>query len=163
MVDVRDATPADRSVLVGFMAALNAVEHQWESDRALEPAAADEHIAYLEGLVRDQAGFMLLAEENQQPAGFLVGIEEWEDGTYIVPEARRYGKITDLFVDDRSRGRGIARALLAEAERRFRANGLPAVQVTALAANEAARAAYRATGYRPLDVTYAKSLCGEGG
>ena len=70
MVHVRDAIPSDRPVLVEFMATLNAVEHQWETDRALEAASACRHLTYLEHLVRDHAGFVLVAERNDRLAGF---------------------------------------------------------------------------------------------
>ena len=158
MVHVRDATVADRLPLIDFMAALNVVEHQWQDDRALDRPAADRHLAYLEDLVRAQAGFTLVAEDGAGLLGFLIGIRDQEEGTYVVPEARAFGYVTDIFVSDRARGRGIGRALMAEAERRFQAAGLPAVRVTALAANRAAGATYEALGYRALYVTYGKAL-----
>ena len=233
-ITVRDATPEDRPQLVGFMAELNAYEHALQPDRALGEKAADAHLAYLEALVARQRGFVLVAEESggvqgfllgiveeedgsyvipearpygyvtdlfiseiargrgvgralgEKAAdahlayleslvarqrgfvlvaeesggvqGFLLGIVEEEDGSYVIPEARPYGYVTDLFITEIARGRGVGRALMAEAERRFRDAGLPSIRVTALAANEGACGTYEGLGYQHHAITFIKPL-----
>ena len=157
-IAIRDAVPEDRPQLVRFMAALNAFERTLEPNRALGEAAADRHMAYLQDLVARQEGFVLIALGPEGPLGFLLAIVGEAAGGFVVPEARRYGYVTDLFVSESARGRGVARALLAEAESRFRTRGLPSMRLSVLAANEAARAAYRQLGFRPLDIEMIKPL-----
>ena len=157
-ITVRDATPEDRPQLVGFMADLNAYEHALQPDRALGEKAADAHLAYLESLVARQRGFVLVAEESGGVQGFLLGIVEEEDGSYVIPEARPYGYVTDLFITEIARGRGVGRALMGEAERRFRDAGLPSIRVTALAANEGACGTYEGLGYQHHAITFIKPL-----
>ncbi len=66
--------------------------------------------------------------------------------------------MTDLFVAENGRRRGVARALMAEAEARFQARGLPSMRLSVLAANEIACAAYRRLGFRPVDIEMIKPL-----
>ena len=157
-VTLRDATPGDRPQLVRFMAALNAFERTLEPNRALGEAAAERHMAYLEDLVARQEGFILIAVGPSGPLGFLIAIVGEAPGSFVIPEARRYGYVTDLFVLESARGQGLARALLAEAEGRFRARGLPSLRLSVLAANETAYAAYRRLGFRPMDIEMIKPL-----
>ena len=157
---LREAKPGDRPALVRFTAALNAVEHELVPDRALGEAAADRHLAYLEELVAQQEGFVLVAARGESLLGFLVAIVEEEEGHYVLPEARRFGYVTDLYVIEAARGEGVGRALMTEAEDRFRARGLTAVRVTALAANREACGTYEGLGYRRLAIDFTKPLTG---
>ncbi len=61
------------------------------------------------------------------------------------PQATLY--VDALAVDERSRRRGVARALLAEAERRARERGLPAVSLDTALDNKAARSLYPSEGF----------------
>ncbi len=71
---LRDAEPRDRPILVRFIAALNAFEKALQPDRALGEAAAEEHLAYLESLVAQQDGFVLIAAGDAGPLGFLLAV-----------------------------------------------------------------------------------------
>lgn len=59
----------------------------------------------------------------------------------------RRGWINRLAVDDRARRRGVARALVAELERRLEARGCVQVNLLVLEDNRAGRALWSATGY----------------
>ena len=155
---VREATAADRPAVVAFMAALNRYENRFESDRDESLEAADSHIAHLEDLIETQGGFTLVAELDGVPVGFLLGLILEAEGTFIVPDERRYGDISDLFVDSNARGKGVARAMLTEAEAQFRSRGIERLRVTALTANDPATATYRADGFTPLYTTFRKEL-----
>ena len=157
-IRLRPVRDADRQELVRFMASLNETESAYQPDRALGLEAADSHLAYLEGLVETQEGFITVAEGEDGLLGFLVAMVEAEEGTYIVPEARCFGYVSDLFVAPSARGKGVARALMADAEACFREKGLTNVRVFALADNKAAVATYEALGYAPMDVLLKKDL-----
>ncbi len=158
MVSVRHATAADRPALVALMAGLNAFEHGLRPDRDTSWEAAEAHLDYLLGLVERFGGFTLIAELDDTPVGFLLALIEEEEGAYVVPEHRRHGIISDMFVDEAARGKGVAKAMLRETDHRFRTVGIDRIQVTALTANEAADASYRAAGYKPLYTNFEKML-----
>jgi ribosomal-protein-alanine N-acetyltransferase len=83
---------------------------------------------------------VVIAEEGDAVAGFvIVHVEEGEDG--------RTGYVVTLDVDPVFRRRGIAVLLMAEAERRARAEGCVAMVLHVFTGNEAAVAFYARAGY----------------
>lgn len=157
---IRDAAPEDRPLLVGFMARLQDHERQIEANRRPGSEMAAGHLDYLLGLVAEQDGFVLVAERGRQAVGFLVGIVEQIDAgdLHIVESQRRYGYVSDLFVAPAARGLGLGDALLDEAERRFRAKGLPTMMISYLEANEPARRLYARAGFADYSRTARKLL-----
>ncbi len=156
-VTVRDAVPADRDALLAMTAALQDHERQINANRRPGTDMADSHLALLERLVARHEGRLLVAEADGRPVGMLVCFVD-EAESYIVASDRRFGYVSDLFVTPQTRGRGVGRRLLAEAERHFRALGLVQIQIGTLANNTAARAAYEAWGFRPYELTLEKRL-----
>lgn len=148
----------DRGTLVQFMQELNSVEFAFQPDRDLSIEAADDHLAYLEAGMASSEGFATAAERGGKLVGFLMAVLDSEDGSYVLPEARTFGYITDIFVTQQARGSGVGQALLRDAEARFRAKGLARARITTLAANKVALMRYEGAGYCPLEVTLVKEL-----
>lgn len=157
-VIIRDATDDDEDILALFMQRLNIFEHTLRPDRDRTDRSAVDHIKYLKNLIKTQGGFALIAQDAENPIGFLIGLIETEEGSYVVPEHRRYGLISDLYVSDEVRGMGIGKQLLAEAESKFATLAIDRIQVSALESNTKAGGVYRATGYDPLYTLFEKKL-----
>ena len=157
---VRDAQPADRPRLVAFVAALQDLERTLHAGRAEGRRIAAAHLAHLEHAAHLRHGRILVAARGSERLGFLVGcVEEEEHGSHHVrPGERRYGVVTDLYVEPGARSRGIAVALLEEAARHFAALGLARLRVRTLAANQAALRFYRALGYAPYELSLEREL-----
>jgi len=157
---VRDAQPADRPKLVAFVAALQDLERTLHAGRAEGRRIAVSHLVHLEHAARERRGRVLVAARGDERLGFLVGwVEEEARGSHHVrPAERRYGVVTDLYVEPGARARGIAVALLEEAARHFAALGLTRLRVRTLAANQAALRFYRALGYAPYELTLEREL-----
>lgn len=71
-----------------------------------------------------------------------------------------YAELTDLYVDDGFRRRGVARALMARVESEAQAAGAIEVVVITGSENDAAQAAYRAQGYGDWALAMRKCLYG---
>lgn len=156
---IREATPADRPTLVGFMSALQEAERALEPNRAPGPDIADSHLASLERWVaKKPGGGVLVAELDGALAGFLVAAVIVDTGTYLPPETRTFGWISDLWVEPQARGNGIGRALIAAAEARLRAAGIGRVELAAVVGNADALALYERLGYRRYEVSLSKTL-----
>jgi ribosomal protein S18 acetylase RimI-like enzyme len=83
-----------------------------------------------------------------QPELFLVGVvDDAIVATAMIGYDGHRGWINYLGVDPAQRGRGHARALMGEAERRLVALGCPKLNLQVRASNEAALAFYRHLGY----------------
>jgi ribosomal protein S18 acetylase RimI-like enzyme len=156
-VTVRDAGPADRPALVAMCAALQDAERPLHANRRPPAEMAEPHFADLERMVGECGGFILAAEADGRPAGYLIGLVQVGEA-YLTDEYRTFGLISDIYVEDFARRRGAARALTAEAEWRFAAMGLAQVQVGVLCANAPARRAYQALGFAPYEMYYEKRL-----
>ncbi len=74
----------------------------------------------------------------------------------MITTATPYAELTELFVEEAYRRRGIAGALLAEAERLARGLGAPGVILFTGLKNETAQAFYRAVGYHDYAITMRK-------
>ena len=74
----------------------------------------------------------------------------------LITNALPYAEVTELFVEEAFHRRGIARALLAEAEALARDLGAPGVILFTGLKNETAQAFYRAVGYHDYAITMRK-------
>lgn len=74
----------------------------------------------------------------------------------LITTALPYAEVAELFVEEAFRRRGIARALLIEAETLARALGVPGVILFTGLKNESAQAFYRAVGYHDYAITMRK-------
>ncbi|WP_439673837.1 GNAT family N-acetyltransferase [Embleya sp. MST-111070] len=134
---VRLAQQADRP---GFLTLAAEVEH-WFGPMVAEPAfhaALDEH-------VRDDRA--LVVPDDGDPAGGLLG------GLLFGTEAPVY-RVHWLVVSERARGRGVGRALMAEAMRRFGAGTVELVTFGADhpgAVEGGSRAFYTSLGFTPAE------------
>lgn len=153
-VTIRAARPEDRDCLVRFINALNRHEAETRKDRDTTLEGAAQHLASMKDDIREKGGFILIAEMDGAPAGYIVGLSEIEDGAYVRPDQRPFGCILDIYVAAEARGQGVSRAMIDAAAQRFRDMGLPRILVTGLASNPLASAAYPALGFDVLYNTY---------
>lgn len=90
-----------------------------------------------------------------QPELFLVGVQHGSErvvGSVMAGYDGHRGWLYYLATDPAHRGRGIARALVAEAERRLEAMGCPKVQLMVRGENAGVVGLYDALGYGTDDV-----------
>lgn len=157
-VIIRDATDEDRPALARLMQGLNRFEDAITGDRLTDADSAAKHVSYLEDVVMDDGGCVLVAEYGGAVVGFLVAFIEEDDGHYLKPEARKHGYISDLFVEDAARSKGVAHALMTEAECLFGEMGIKKMQIGVLAANDGARVVYEKAGYQARSVFLEKDI-----
>ncbi|WP_170317807.1 GNAT family N-acetyltransferase [Paroceanicella profunda] len=142
---VRPARPEDRPVLERFMAALQAHELACSPGSGLETPArmAAPHLRWLEGWVAESGGVILVAESGDTLLGFAVCGISTEGGYHLPERLRRHGEVSDLYVEDPARGRGVGRALLDAAAEAFRSRGLARMTITAMRGNPETVKVYR--------------------
>jgi GNAT superfamily N-acetyltransferase len=139
-VRVRGAGAADAAAIAALLAELG-----------YEPAPEDVE-ARLAGTVA------LVAELDGEVAGALA--------LSIVPVLHEPGpwcRITMLVVSAQARRRGLARALVAEAEAIARSHGCVRIEVTSALHRDGAHEFYRGMGYGRVSEHFLKSLAASGG
>jgi GNAT superfamily N-acetyltransferase len=156
---IREARfPKDEPTALRFIEALQRHELEVEADRRKDLAFAGEFLAVQQRRTRERNGCIFIAEdESGTPLGWTVAYEE-EAEIFVVAGERLYGYIAELYVDETARGKGVGRALMSACEDWAHGRGLKCIMVGALAANDVALSAYRATGYAPYITLLRKYL-----
>lgn len=143
---IRPATPQDQAALAEQFLGLNLHEDGISHDRPTDLPGAEECLAVAWAAVRKSDGHALVAEIDGRVIGHLFML--YDDGpVFVRPELRRHAHISDLFVRAEARGRGVAGALMAEAERLAVSAGMRRLSLGVLAGNHAAEALYDRLGF----------------
>lgn len=143
---IRPATAQDRSALIALINALNRHEAALTDDRRIDIAAARDCLTSIEARIAQAGGGVNVALHRGEVVGMIGWVIE-EGEPYLQANLRRYALITDLVVAEDRRGSGIGGALIGSVEDSARAQALPRLAITVLAANQAAIDAYRARGF----------------
>ena len=154
-MDIRPATPDDVPAVLPMVRAVCAFHEKLDAAKyAFRGDPGEMYEDWLRKRATDRKSVFLVADagpDEQDPSrrklvGFIVGTVTDEIPIYRV---KRFGFLHDLWVEERYRHEGIGRQLVAEAVARFREIGVPQVRLDTAEANEAARALFRACGFRP--------------
>lgn len=157
-ISIRLATTSEQAALAEMMLCLNKFEHSISANRNIRPDAGMKHLEYCQNLIKTEGGFVIIADDNGTPAGFLIGTIIETEGHYIDPDLRKYGSIHDLFVHAQYRGRGLGKALLQEAELRFKALAITRMDLYALRDNTNAVNLYEGQGFSVREVHMEKEI-----
>jgi len=145
-VTVRRAGPADAAAIAALLAELG---------YAAAPAEVGRRLA---GLAESGRSAALVAEHDGEIAGVLT--------LHMVPVLHEPGdwcRVTALVVGDWARRRGLARALVAEAEAIARSHGCVRIEVTSALHRDGAHELYRGVGFGQVSEHFLKPLRASGG
>ncbi|HEY9757320.1 MAG TPA: GNAT family N-acetyltransferase [Oculatellaceae cyanobacterium] len=152
--------PTDFEVIRGF------VESLQEYERAQVPelkTGAEIGANYTKSLIEkiaDRDGIILIAKIDSNAVGFVCAWIDEDDDPLLRDEARRHAYVSDIFVDDACRRRGVARLLLQSVETEMRQRGCERIRICTKATNLSAWKCYEANGYQPYEVILSKPLIG---
>lgn len=158
-IRVRAADDRDRDALLRFHKNL----YESHRDRVVEPEDLP-LVAYrdydrileddLDALMRDDDAYVLVAETDGKPIGYITGRVTVESRR-VLP---RRGIVEDWYVDEHARGAQVGRHLLEELERRFADAGCQVVESATWSGNVGARDAHESLGFREIRVIYRKRI-----
>jgi GNAT superfamily N-acetyltransferase len=150
--------PEDIPFLRSFILALQTFEHAFEPDRRLDEAVADEYFVQLHDAVMRRNGCIFVAtDDGGRQVGWAV-VHEEDNDIYVEAEERLYGYISELFIQEDWRGRGVGRTLIDSCEAWGRARGLKVMMIGVLPGNTRASRLYDSSGYTPYAVMRRKYL-----
>jgi GNAT superfamily N-acetyltransferase len=149
--------PEDKPALLSFIDGSQAYEHAIEPDRRLDGDVAEEHFVRLGAKVAERRGATFVGEVDGRVVGWGV-VHPEENDVYVIAEERSFAYIAELFVEERLRGTGIGRGLIAACENWARANGFAVMMIGVLPGNTRADRIYRREGYAPYALTLRKRI-----
>ncbi len=156
MITVRPASlPDDKPVLLDFIVELQRFEAEFESDRRLDAAYAEDQFADL--MKNLDNGAVFVAEDDGRSVGWVM-VYETEGKPYVIEEERRQAVICELYVDPVLRGKGAGRALLAACEDWARGRGIAVIHIGHLSSNRRASDVYEKAGYASYVLARRKRL-----
>ncbi len=150
--------PSDLGIIAEFVSAIR------EYERAAVPELKPGHEiaqSYAEQLVRltsERMGCIFLAKTKARPIGFICAWIDEDDDPLLREETRSHAYVSDLFVDEAWRRKGVASHLLGAAENEMRLRGCKRIRICSKAANTAAIGCYGRAGFQAYEVIFTKSL-----
>lgn len=157
-MSIRDFDPArDTPAALAFIMGLQLYEHQFEPDRRLDPAVAEEFLPEILKRVAANHGRIFMAEEDGDAIGWAAFAVE-QNLLYVVEAERAYGYITELFVSEIARGKGVGRALISACEEEARRQGLKQIKIGVVTKSTRTAEVYAKAGYGPYSSELRKYL-----
>jgi GNAT superfamily N-acetyltransferase len=146
-ISIRQARlPDDSATILSFIDGIQAFENPIEPDRRTDARVAKEYLAEIAERLAKCAIF--IAEDAGTALGWaLVGREQ--NAVYVREDERVYANISELYVDEKARGKGVGQALIAACEEWARGQKLGVVMIGVLPGNHRANAIYREAGFAP--------------
>jgi GNAT superfamily N-acetyltransferase len=151
-VRVRRATAADVPGLVSFFAELDRMQREWRVFTP-RPGFYDEVGAKYRAAIAGDQQIALVAEEEDE----LVGMAYAEALTPSRFSDERALELSGVVVRSDFRGRGVGRALVAEAARFARRRGITWVELKTFAPNQGAMEFWESLGFTPRVVQLTSS------
>jgi ribosomal protein S18 acetylase RimI-like enzyme len=158
MFEIVPYRSSDLETMVQFVDAIQ--EHERAAVPELKPGP-DIGPLYTERLVRNvsnQDGCILMAKAGGRAIGFVCAWKEVDDDPLLREEMRAHAYISDIYVVESWRRRGVAAGLLAAIEAAMFKRGSTQIRVCAKAGNALATRCYSRAGYRPYEIIFSKPL-----
>lgn len=152
------ARPADFAALADMMERTGRLHETFEPGFVLAPGWEALQRGWVRRVLTDTDWYVALATIAGQPAGCLMATLEDAPPIYVLS---RRGFLSDVWVEEAWRRRGVARALVEAAETWFREQGVARVELTVAAANAPGKAVWRRLGYHPATEHWVRDLAAD--
>lgn len=148
-LSIRELAEADLEATSRLAAMLVRQHHAFDPDRFMLVEPVEQGYRWFLGTQLGKPEVVLLvAQVESVIAGYLYGAVEERNWSLLLD---RHGAIHDIYVDEAFRGRGVAKALLAEAFRRLDPI-VPRIVLSSATANARAQRLFASMGFRPTMV-----------
>lgn len=130
-----------------------------ENVQTIKEDYKDKYFEYVERQIRKCDGIILVAEANGKAVGMIAGlIEEKDEVDSITNRCPRRGIITELVVDEKTRGSGIGKKLIERMEKYFTNKNCEFVVVDVFGPNKNAQMFYESLGFSPRNIELYKKV-----
>lgn len=141
---IRNARRGDADVLIQLWQEMMDQHARWDARFRFEEGASREFQRRITGMIRSSRACVVVAEVRGRVIGFATGELTSRPETY---PAGRYGFISELFVQEEYRHRGIGTALVQQILEWMRGRGVTVVELLAAERNAGGRAFWERLGF----------------
>ncbi|HLD61101.1 MAG TPA: GNAT family N-acetyltransferase [Patescibacteria group bacterium] len=104
-------------------------------------------------------GVVLLAENRGEVVGMILGVMHPQSRTSVLEEGERvYARVTDLYITEEYRKKGVGKQLIEAIELHFKNKGCEVLTIGVLAPNKNAYEFYKRVGYKDRAIDLVKIL-----
>lgn len=162
MIDIHPYHSADQSALLQLMTELQGFIAPLDPLHRLKTTEDFNAEAYIDQLLRqtkEEHGIILIAKEEEVVIGFIAGtIPDTTDEDLLDHYPAIEGRVVELVVSEKYRGKNVGRILMDELEQYFRKNECEFVRVGCFAPNVGTHAFYEKCGYGDRYIEMLKKL-----
>lgn len=146
---IREARVSDRDAIAALWMELIALHREQDARFTLAPNAERIYSRYTHDMIRsrDARAFVAQEQETSHLVGFIMGDVQ---NRPAYAQAGRYGFVSDMFVQEAWRRRGVGTALFEQMRAWFLSRDAEAIQLFAAVANPDALAFWESLGMTPF-------------
>jgi len=153
---IREATEKDEEKIKELIKKLHAFEIPMEELYVAKPDTADRNLMFFKHKTKNNNGTIFVVEIDDKIIGYAVCWIERRP-TYLY-KVDKIGYISDVFVEEPYRGRGIGSALLGKILEWFKNKNIKYVELSVLAKNEKAKKFYEKHGFKVYSLNLRKAV-----
>lgn len=153
-IQIRNATKKDLNILRDLQHALVDYHHEKDKNNKTGKQMGDSFEKLMTGKIRDRKSKVIIVWKSEEPIGYCYGSIEKP----TVLNFKEVGHISDLFVKESFRSRGIGKMVLDYYFDWFRKNNIKIVQLSVHAQNPKVYSFYKKLGFKENTIKMIKLL-----
>jgi ribosomal protein S18 acetylase RimI-like enzyme len=158
MIAIDPFRPSDLATVIQYVEAIQEFERIHVPELKLGHEIGPDYASMLIRRVAERNGCMLMARAETRTVGFGCAWIQSDYDMLLREDARTHAYVSDIFVEDDWRRRGIALKILVALETEMRSRGCRRIRICSKATNQIALECYKRAGYRPYEITFTKDL-----
>jgi len=158
MITIDPFHQSDLAIVIQYVEAIQEFERAHVPELKSGCEIGRDYASMLIQRVAERNGCMLMARTETVTVGFGCAWVQSDDDMLLRDDARTHAYVSDIFVEDAWRRRGIALQILAALETEMRSRGCRRIRICSKATNHVALGCYNEAGYRPYEITFTKDL-----
>jgi ribosomal protein S18 acetylase RimI-like enzyme len=158
MITIDPFHQSDLAIVIQYVEAIQEFERIHVPELKAGHEIGTEYASMLIHSVAERNGCILMARAETVTVGFGCAWVQSDYDMLLRDDARTHAYVSDIFVEDAWRRRGIALQILSALETEMRSRGCRRIRICSKATNHVALGCYNEAGYRPYEITFTKDL-----
>jgi GNAT superfamily N-acetyltransferase len=158
MITISPFHQSDLAIVIHYVEAIQEFERIHVPELKSGREIGRDYASMLIRRVAESNGSILMARAEIVTVGFGCAWVQSDDDMLLRDDARTHAYVSDIFVEDAWRRRGIALQILSALEMEMHSRGCRRIRICSKATNHVSLECYNKAGYRPYETTFTKDL-----